>query len=218
MLYLSPTTRILNETPACCSAASWCRNWVEPFWSLIRSTTEITCGQGCALPKPCSIYVSRSLYQFQVHSQASPCTGVYDQMEQPFTNRKFHFCYHRNFWVFFLKGRRPYFLLELSPPQRPLCVVGRLGRKKKRVRGARWEGERAPAVSLFPSSPACFLFFLLFYFDGDTQRGPLLRRELLEHNPGRIRFNDLTWKYHIDPITALHTSSYTIIYLPNINS
>ena len=28
----------------------------------------------------------------------------------------------------------------LSPPQRPLCVVGRLGRKKKRARGARWEG------------------------------------------------------------------------------
>ena len=24
-----------------------------------------------------------------------------------------------------------------SPPQRPLCVVGRLGRKKKRARGAR---------------------------------------------------------------------------------
>ena len=30
----------------------------------------------------------------------------------------------------------------LSPPQRPLCVVGRLWRKKKRARGARWEGER----------------------------------------------------------------------------
>jgi len=25
----------------------------------------------------------------------------------------------------------------LSPPQRPLCIVGRLGRKKKRARGAR---------------------------------------------------------------------------------
>ena len=39
---------------------------------------------------------------------------------------------------------------SLSPPQRPLCivgmllccVVGRLGRKKKRARGARWEGGR----------------------------------------------------------------------------
>ena len=59
----------------------------------------------------------------------------------------------------------------LPPPQRPLCVVGRLGRKKKRARGARWE------VSLYPSSPARFLFFRLFYFDGDTQREPLRRRE-----------------------------------------
>ena len=55
----------------------------------------------------CSIYVSRSLYQFQVHCQAPWRTGVYDQMEQLFTNRKFHFCSHRNFRVFFLNGERP---------------------------------------------------------------------------------------------------------------
>ena len=55
----------------------------------------------------CSIYVSRSLYQFQVHGRAPPRTGVYDQMEQLFTNRKFHFCYHRNFRVFFVNGKRP---------------------------------------------------------------------------------------------------------------
>ena len=42
-----------------------------------------------------SIYVSRSL---------PPRTAIYDQMEQLFTNRKFHFCYHRNFRVFFLNG------------------------------------------------------------------------------------------------------------------
>ena len=54
----------------------------------------------------CSIYVSRSLYQFQVHGRAPPRTGVYDQMEQLFTNRKFHFSYHRNFRVFFLNGKR----------------------------------------------------------------------------------------------------------------
>ena len=46
----------------------------------------------------------------------------------------------------------------LSPPQRPLCVVGRLGRKKKRARGARWE------VSLYRSSPARFLFFSIILF------------------------------------------------------
>ena len=45
----------------------------------------------------CSIYVSSSLYQFQVHGRAQQRTGVYDQMEQLFTNWKFHFCSHRNF-------------------------------------------------------------------------------------------------------------------------
>ena len=57
--------------------------------------------------KSCSIYVSRTLYQFQVHGRAPLRTGVYDQMEQLFTNRKFHFCYHRNFRGFFLNGKRP---------------------------------------------------------------------------------------------------------------
>ena len=55
----------------------------------------------------CSIYVSRTLYQFQVNGRAKPRTGAYDQMEQLFTNRKFHFCSHRNFRVFFLNGERP---------------------------------------------------------------------------------------------------------------
>ena len=55
---------------------------------------------------PCSIYVSSSLYQFQVHGRAQRRTGVYDQMEQLFTNRKFHFCSHRNF-RFFPKWKEP---------------------------------------------------------------------------------------------------------------
>ena len=55
----------------------------------------------------CSIYGSRTLYQFQVRGRAPPRTGVHDQMEQLFTNRKFLFCYHRNFRVFFLNGKRP---------------------------------------------------------------------------------------------------------------
>ena len=63
----------------------------------------------------CSIYVSRSLYQFHVHGRAPPRTGVYDQMEQLFTNRKFHFCYHRNFRVFFLNGKRPITPSEICP-------------------------------------------------------------------------------------------------------
>ena len=54
-------------------------------------------------------------------------------------------------------------------PHRPLCVVGRLGRKKKRARGAWWKGEReeereVPAFSLFPWFPARFLFFRLLLF------------------------------------------------------
>ena len=62
----------------------------------------------------CSIYVSRSLYQFQVHGRAPPRTGVYDQMEQLFTNWKFHFCYQRNFRVFFVNGKRPRFPMDLT--------------------------------------------------------------------------------------------------------
>ena len=63
---------------------------------------------------------SRSLYQFQVHRRAPRRTGVYDQMEQLFTNRKFHFCYHRNFRVFFVNGKRPKCLTSpsLSRPQK----------------------------------------------------------------------------------------------------
>ena len=56
----------------------------------------------------CSIYVSRSLYQFQVHRRAQRRTGVYDQMEQLITNRKFHFCSHRNFRFFFPKWKAPH--------------------------------------------------------------------------------------------------------------
>ena len=62
----------------------------------------------------CSIYVSRSLYQFQVHGRAPRRTGVYDQMEQLFTNRKFHFCSHGNFRVFFLNGKRPKCRVDVS--------------------------------------------------------------------------------------------------------
>ena len=41
------------------------------------------------------------------HPATLPRTGVYDQMEQHFSNRKFHFCYNRNFRVFFVNGKRP---------------------------------------------------------------------------------------------------------------
>ena len=39
----------------------------------------------------------------------------------------------------------------LSPPKRSLCVMGRLGRKKKRARGERWKGGREKrGFRLFP--------------------------------------------------------------------
>ena len=79
---------------------------------------------------------------------------------------------------------------NLSPSQRPLCVIGRLGRKKKKARGARWEGgreEKSFPFSLFPSSSARVLFFDYCYFHWDTQRETLQRRELQNHRRGKTR-------------------------------
>ena len=58
----------------------------------------------------------------------------------------------------------------LSPPRRPLCVVGRLGREKKRA--------REPRLFPLPIVPrALSIFFDYCYFYRDTQREPLRRRE-----------------------------------------
>ena len=58
----------------------------------------------------------------------------------------------------------------LSPPRRPLCVVGRLGREKKRT--------REPRLFPLPIVPrALSIFFDYCYFYRDTQREPLRRRE-----------------------------------------
>ena len=71
----------------------------------------------------------------------------------------------------------------LSLPERPLCVMERLGRKKKRAHGERWpmgRGKREERLSPFPSShrsPRAFYFFDYCYFYRDTQREPLRRRE-----------------------------------------
>lgn len=55
-----------------------------------------------------------------------------------------------------------------SPPQRPLCIVGRAGeRGKESTRGKMGRGKRriqAPTFFLFPSSPACFLRVDYWYF------------------------------------------------------
>ena len=74
--------------------------------------------------------------------------------------------------------------IHLSPPQGPLCVMGRLGRKKKRARGSRWEGERenrgfSPFLSSHRPPRAFYFFFDYCYFYKDTQREPLWRREAI---------------------------------------
>ena len=67
----------------------------------------------------------------------------------------------------------------LSPPQRPLCVVGRLERKKKRARRVRWEGEDRSLLFLLLIVPrALSTFFDYCHFYRDTQREPLRRREI----------------------------------------
>ena len=55
----------------------------------------------------CSIYVSRSLNQFQVHRRAPRRTGVYDQMDQLFTNRKIPLLLPPKFPSVFPKWKRP---------------------------------------------------------------------------------------------------------------
>lgn len=53
--------------------------------------------------------------------------------------------------------------LLLSPPQRPFCVVGRLGRgKNDRAQGTMRSGKRGnEAFSLYPSSTARLPLFLI---------------------------------------------------------
>ena len=87
-------------------------------------------------------------------------------------------------------------LFCLSPPQRPLCVVGRSGEKEKESAGGMMERgkrgrKRGSRLSLFPSFPARFLFFDHCYFNWDTLRKLLRRRQLFCNKLGerqRARF------------------------------
>ena len=53
-------------------------------------------------------------------------------------------------------------VFTLSPLQRPLCVVGRLGRKKKRARGVRLEGGREKRGSCLFALPIVSRALLIF--------------------------------------------------------
>ena len=68
---------------------------------------------------------------------------------------------------------------SLSPPQRPLCIVGRLEKGKKKARGGQWEGEREEArffpLPIVPRALSMIFRLLLFY----TQREPLRKLNVL---------------------------------------
>ena len=72
------------------------------------------------------------------------------------------------FYSIFFPSLKKYFCIpwKLSPPQRPVCLVGRLGRKKKKARWRRWE-ERRKGAGLFrsshrPSRAFCFSIIAIF--------------------------------------------------------
>ena len=79
-------------------------------------------------------------------------------------------------------------LFCLSPPQRPLCVVGRSGEKEKEsARGTMGRGKREEKLPPFPSShrsPRAFYFLITAIFIGMPCGGPLRRRELFYNKLG----------------------------------
>ena len=87
------------------------------------------------------------------------------------------------FYSIFFPSLKKYFCIpwKLSPPQRPVCLVGRLGRKKKKARWRRWEEQRKGA-GLFPSShrpSRAFCFSIIAIFIG-IPNGSLCGGESLE--------------------------------------
>lgn len=91
--------------------------------------------------------------------------------------------HRRGFGVILFNGKEEQIRQNLSPPQKPLCVLRRLGRgKKESARGTMGRGKRrseTPIFSLFPSSPVCLLFFdhCFFYWDIQWKRPSAEERE-----------------------------------------
>ena len=87
-------------------------------------------------------------------------------------------------------------ICSLSPPQRPLCIVGKLlccgeaGEKEKgSARGTMGRGKRRRfPLPIVPRALSIFVDY--WYFDGDTQREPLRRREICSCN--RLLFFKIT--------------------------
>ena len=83
-------------------------------------------------------------------------------MEQLFTNRKFHFCSHRNFRVFFLNGKCPqsaFFPLVKYLHTRKTSNGGNFGWLIRQVSINQKSGRQNVSGSLFVSScpPECYL-------------------------------------------------------------
>ena len=92
----------------------------------------------------------------------------WDQMEQLFTNRKFHFCYHRNFQVFFLNGKRPRARIWRQTSSFHLICI-KFGSKKFVVYETGlniWEHCRPYMTDFFVSQVTLkeFLFYINFRF------------------------------------------------------
>jgi len=84
-----------------------------------------------------------------------------------------------------IQTRRLTVIAILTPSQRHVGVVGRIGRKKKKARGARWEGEREKR-GLFPPfrsslvPRALSIFFIIAIFIG-VPSGSLCGGERMRH-------------------------------------
>ena len=77
-------------------------------------------------------------------------------------------------------GKREYGTETPLAPERPLCVVGRLGRgKKKSERGTMGKGKEPFPLPIVRRA-LFLLYFTITIFLGDTQREPLRRREGLQ--------------------------------------
>ena len=63
------------------------------------------------------------------------------------------------FYSIFFPSLKKYFCIpwKLSPPKRPVCLVGRLWRKKKKARRRRWEGPHRPSRAFCFSIIAIFI-------------------------------------------------------------
>ena len=118
------------------------------------------------------------------------------------------------FYSIFFPSLKKYFCIpwKLSPPQRPVCLVGRLGRKKKKARGGRWEEQRKGA-GLFTSShrpSRAFCFSIIAIFIG-IPNGSLCGGENLGNDQEKIVYTMGPWLRLLSQY-AIHVSAIFILF------